>query len=84
MEMLIKIDRDIPVRGHRDDLYIRQPIYPWHKMKAGDSFLVDDRAMVSSARTSLARYKKLGHVPAHYGTRTDREGDKIRLWLVEE
>jgi hypothetical protein len=84
MDSMIKIDKNIPVKSHRDDMYIRDPLYPWAQMESGDSFLVDDRKMVASARMSLIRYKKLGRVPANYGTRTGREGNKIRIWLVEE
>lgn len=69
------IEKHIPltVRVYRG----RPPLYPWHDLKAGDSFTVpyEERFKV---RVSASRWgKRYGQV---YVTR--KEGDHIRIWRI--
>lgn len=59
------------------------PKYPWPTMKPGDSFLVVDRIEAASARSSFARYVRLGRIPAWYYVTQRVEGAYIRLWMME-
>ncbi len=83
---MLQIDTDIPYPTERDlkDRNRCEPFYPWTSMAVGNSFLVNDRNQAASARSSLTRFKRLGRVPASYYTKSARDGDKIRVWLMDK
>lgn len=74
---MYNIDRNIPLpsgpiaRG-------RKPIYPWAKMKPGDSFLVSDKAKFSSVRVNACKRSK---GKTRFTTSITKQG--VRVWRIK-
>ena len=71
----ITVESGIPIPENR-----RRNKYPWHSMKAGDSFFIEEkdaakrRKMVISIKGAAAR---------HFKTEVRSSEDGVRVWRVE-
>lgn len=81
MSEKLRVDRDVPPPVDRTK---SDALYPWLKMKPGDSFTVADRLAAASARGSFYRYQRVGKIPKSWSVvQRVVEGERtVRLWLV--
>jgi hypothetical protein len=81
MTSKLKIEKNVEIPDIRSR---SEKHFPWLDMAAGDSFTVEGKSAVSSARGSFRRYQWMLLIPDKYVViqrRVDGTKDTYRLWL---
>ena len=71
----MNIDKNIPIPGRRESG--KKSKWPWHKIKVGDSFLIEGRTIVRVSSMAYYAAKRLGF---KFTCRTI--GEDVRVWRV--
>ncbi len=74
------IDKNIPITPKGGNAGLGRPrIYPFHKMKRGDSFYVNGGATSSSISAAACGYA--GKYGGKFSVRAEKEG--VRCWRIK-
>lgn len=77
VDKALKIDKGIPLPTNGSGASYK---YPWHKMKVGDSFYVDNKW---SPYSMVKSYNKKLSKKYHIKIRRRLEGDGQRIWRIK-